>query len=83
MTVDISLVKHALATLSTMAGRSLPETTLASEIEIRAGRPLTVDQVRETLSFCREEGWVDRRRDDFKRDVWCITEAGINKHRSM
>ncbi|NQT92232.1 MAG: hypothetical protein HQ559_05690, partial [Lentisphaerae bacterium] len=74
MTVDISLVKHSLAVLATMPGRSLPETTLAGEIENLVCRPLTVDQVRDVLSFCREEGWVDRRRDDYKRDVWCITE---------
>jgi len=83
MPIDIALVKHALAELETLSGQSLPEEVLAAAVEIRAGRPLTTNQVRDTLAICRDNGWASRRKDDFQRDVWWITDAGINKFRQM
>lgn len=83
MAINISLVKHTLAVLVTLSGSSLPEDTLIAEVEIRARRPLTTDTVRDTLAVCRNNDWAAVRKDDFGRNVWSITDAGINKSRSM
>lgn len=83
MPVDVALVKHTLALLATVNGSSLPEETIAAEVEIRASRPLTTQQVKDVLTNCRQMGWVEMRLDDFRRQVWCITDAGLNKQRSL
>jgi hypothetical protein len=83
MPIDISLIKHTLDVLATLGGNSLPSDTVAAEVEIRAHRPLTTQQAQDTLTYCRDAGWADSRRDDFHRDVWCITDAGINKRKQI
>jgi hypothetical protein len=83
MPIDLALIKHTLAVLANVSPSALPADTLAAEVEIRANRPLTTQQVADALSYCRDLGVLDRRRDDFGRDVWWITEAGKNKLRGM
>jgi hypothetical protein len=79
MPVNIVLIKSILATLHDLCGGSLPEITLAAEVEIRMGRPLTTHELSASLTLARDKGWVDRRKDDFSRTLWHITDAGINR----
>ncbi|NCC50915.1 MAG: hypothetical protein EOM20_06820 [Spartobacteria bacterium] len=83
MPVNIVLIKSILETLHDLCGGSLPEVSLAAEVEIRMGRPLTTHEISTSLTLARDKGWVDRRKDDFSRDLWRITDTGINKLRDM
>lgn len=78
MPIDISLIRHTLAVLRALSGASLPEETLAAEIEIRAGRSLTTQAVKDALLFVRDKGWAESRKDLFGREAWWITPTGIN-----
>ena len=79
MPSDILLVKIALDTLASRSDSGGPQEAIAIEMELRAGRPLTTQAVEEVLAFCRDRGWADTRKDDFKRPIWWITDAGKNR----
>lgn len=83
MATDIALIKHLLAVLASLQGSSLPEDTLAAEVEIRAGRPLTTQQVGDAMLMCLDRGWVNTRKDDFGRSLYWITDTGQNKRSSL
>jgi len=83
MPTDKALIKYTLDVLANMHGNSLVTDTLAAEVELRAGRPLTTNQVRDVLTFCRDRGWIDTRRNDFREDTWWISDAGLNKSAGM
>lgn len=80
MATDISLLTHALSVLVNLDGVSLPTATLAAEIEIRAHRPLTTDQVLSGLQWLRDHGYAKNRQDEFGRVHWWISSKGRNKH---
>jgi hypothetical protein len=76
MAHDIALLKHTLAVLCLHDGRPSMEDTLASDIELRAGRPLTTDQVRVALHWLRDQGMAVTRLNSFDQPVWTVTEKG-------
>jgi hypothetical protein len=76
MAHDITLLKHTLAVLSLHDGRPVMEDTLASDIELRAARPLILDQVRVALAWLRDQGLAVSRLNSFDQPVWSITEKG-------
>lgn len=75
MKPDITLIKHALATLSRLPS-GLAEEPLMTELELAAGRPLTTSQARDTIIFATDRGWLNSRRDCFERTHYWITDAG-------
>jgi hypothetical protein len=83
MPTDMLLVKIALDTLACRADTGGPQDAIATEMEFRAGRPLTTQAVEECLQFCRDRAWADTRRDDFKRSIWWLTEAGKNRRQQL
>ena len=83
MPIDIALIKHLLDLLVELDGRPLSGEVIASELDIRTGRMLTTAQVQTALGQCRQSGWADKRLDDFKREVWWITETGKSKQQSF
>lgn len=76
MPTDISLIKALMKTLVTVDGNPASRDVLATEAELRMGRPLTTQAVDDALVFCKQRGWAESRKDLFDRDVWVITEAG-------
>jgi hypothetical protein len=83
MAIDIALTKHALGLLDSLGDHALPLDTFASELEIKACKPLTIQQVESLLAFAKAEGWTGTRRDRFQRDLHFITENGRTALRSM
>ena len=78
---DPALCKHLLNALNDLHGSSLPEDALVVEWEARAGRPLTTAAARDALAFCREQGWIGHRFDNFNRPVYWLKDAGLNQLR--
>lgn len=83
MADDIALIRHTLSALADLQGHPVSEQALATEVEIRANRPLTLQQVQSVLTLCKDKGWADWRMDDFRQRLWAITEAGAAKARGM
>lgn len=83
MNPDISLIRNTLWVLDRIGAAGLPEESLMIEIEIAAGRPLTTAQARDGIIFCKDNGWLASRRDDFRRTIYWITESGKNRLRGM
>jgi hypothetical protein len=75
---DPVVCKHLLAVLSDMRGGSLPEDSIAVELEARAGKPVSTVQFQSALTFCRDKGWIASREDEWGRDVWWLKDAGKN-----
>lgn len=76
MAIDTSLVMAVLRVLSRLGENALPETTLASECDLDQNKTHTMNQIRDAVRFCIDEGWVEQDEDTFKRDVFKITDAG-------
>lgn len=76
MATNITLIKAVMKTLAALDGNPVPVTSLASEVEIRMSRPLVLQDVEDALTFARDHGWAQSRKDMFERTVWVITEAG-------
>lgn len=76
MALDIGLLKNTLAVIHLLDGRPTPEEAIASDVELRLARPLTVEQVREALQWLRDQGWAVSRVDRMQRTLWIVTEPG-------
>lgn len=83
MATDLVLIRHLLTALSDLQGHPVSEAALSVEIEIRANRPLTLQQVQSALTECRNNGWAEWRMDDFRQRLWSITDSGAAKARGM
>jgi hypothetical protein len=76
---DLVTIRHTLSALADLQGHPVSESALATEIEIRANRPLTLQQVQSALTFCKDKGLAEWRMDDFRQRLWAITPAGAAK----
>ena len=76
MATDPTLIKHVLAVLDLNAGRPMLEKTVASDAELAASRPLTLDDVRAALHWLKDEGFALCRQNSFHQDVWIVSERG-------
>jgi hypothetical protein len=76
---DPVLIRHILTALADLQGHPVSEQALAVEVEIRANRPLTLQNVQTALTACRDRGWAEWRMDDFRQRLWAITPAGAAK----
>jgi hypothetical protein len=76
MPSDPTLLRHVLHVLRLYSGRPTPESTIASDVEIAAARPLTIDQVRDALIWLRDQNMVTSRTNTLRQEVWTITETG-------
>ena len=76
MQVDIALIKHLLSILRRIGDAGMEETSLMTELEVAAGRPLTTAAAKDTLLFAADKGWIGMRCDDFERTVIWLTERG-------
>jgi hypothetical protein len=76
MALDVSLIKHTLDVLSIYDGRPAPEDTLASDVELKAARPLTTMQISLALTWLSDQGYAESRQNALRQTVWTITERG-------
>ncbi len=76
MAVDIALLSDLLAVLANLGDHALPAPNIARETEIRHGRPLVQSQIDDLLTMGLQNGWIAKRKDVFKRDVFLITPEG-------
>jgi len=83
MPSDPVLAKHLLATLSSLGGGSIPEDALLIEVEMRSGRPMTTQAGRDLLTFAKSQGWAATREDEWGRDIWWITDKGLNRNATL
>ena len=77
MATDIALLSDMLAVLANLGDHALPAANIGRETEIRHGRPLVQQQIDDLLTMGVQNGWVAKRKDVFKRDVFFITPEGI------
>lgn len=76
MKQDIALIKHLLGILRRIGEPGMEETSLMTELEIAAGRPLTTATAKDTILFAADKGWTCSRRDAFDRTIIWLTKRG-------
>lgn len=70
-------IQKILQTLSEYRDHSLLESAIQDQINLVLPRPISTVEFHESLSFCRDKGFIDFRIDDYKEKRWFITEPGI------
>ena len=83
MPLDLALTKHTLTVLHRLGDHALSVDTLAAEVEIAHGRPLTTQQVEAVLAERKAAGHVASRIDRWQREVFYITDPGRNALRQI
>ena len=79
MPSDPVLFRIALDALDCRGAAGGPQDAIATEIEMRLGRPLTSQAIEDQLRFLLSQGYAATRRDEFQRAIWWITDAGKNR----
>ena len=76
MPVDLTILRHTIDVLKAFDGNPMPERTIAVDVELRTGLPLTTQDVTDALNVAHEKGWAAYTQDQFYRRLWYVTPAG-------
>ncbi len=83
MALDQVLVQAVLDVLGAMEDRGLGMDQLASNVTVRTGRNVTVQQVESAVTFAKLRGWLATRDDEWGLPRVFITTAGMNRLAQM
>lgn len=73
---DPALVASVLEVLDNSRGYMVPEQTVVTHVNILLPAPRQDQEIRDTLMFCKDQGWAQREVDAYQRNKWWITDSG-------